>query len=84
MLRLKRLSYPCGTGKAGHLQVTDAKLWPSWIDDIKRASMMRPRTIRIIALVLALMVCLTAFAGWDTVFAQYVMSDWLSHVNGCF
>ena len=40
--------------------------------------MMRPRTIRIIALVLALMVCLTAFAGWDTVFEKYVTADWLS------
>jgi hypothetical protein len=40
--------------------------------------MMRPRTIRIIALVLALMVCLTAFAGWDSVFEKYVTADWLS------
>jgi len=38
--------------------------------------MMRERTIRIVAMTLVLMVSLTFAAGWDTVFAQYVWSDW--------
>jgi hypothetical protein len=40
--------------------------------------MMRPRTIRILAAALVLMVCLTFVAGWDTVFAQQVWSDWIT------
>ena len=43
-----------------------------------RANVIRPRTLRIVALVVALMVCLAAFAGWDTVLERYVTSDWLS------
>ena len=46
-----------------------------------RANVIRPRTLRIVALVVALMVCLAAFAGWDTVFERYVTSDWLSQLT---
>jgi len=40
-------------------------------------NMMRPRTIRIVALMLVIMVCLTFVTRWDTVLAQDVWSDWL-------
>jgi hypothetical protein len=40
--------------------------------------MMRPGTIRIVAAALVVMVCLTFVAGWDTVSAQQVWSDWIT------
>jgi len=40
--------------------------------------MMRPRTIRIIAAALVVMLGLTFAAGWDPVFAQQVWSSWIS------
>ena len=46
-------------------------------------NMMRPRTIRVVAVVLVVMVCLTFVAGWDIVFGQHVLSDWLCRAVRC-
>ena len=46
--------------------------------------MMQPRTIRIIAGVLVVMMALTFAAGWDTVFLQQVWADWIRDFGGCF
>jgi len=40
--------------------------------------MMRPRTIRLVALILVILVSLAFVTRWDTVLAQDVWSDWLS------
>jgi len=45
--------------------------------------MMRPRTIRITAIALALIVCLTAIAGWDIIFDRSFTAEWPPH-NICF
>jgi len=47
------------------------------------ADMMRPRTIRIIAIALAGVVAATFAAGWDTVFLQQVWADWVI-ARGCY
>jgi len=41
--------------------------------------MMSPRTIRIVAIVLILIVCLAGLAGWDIVFDRFVTSEWPPH-----
>jgi hypothetical protein len=46
--------------------------------------MMRPSTIRIIALVLVLMVCAVAAAGWDPVFNDQVMTHLSPRMDVCF
>jgi hypothetical protein len=45
--------------------------------------MMTPRTIKVVAVVLALMVCLTTFAGWDIQFERFVTAEWPKYVC-CF
>jgi hypothetical protein len=39
--------------------------------------MMRPQTIRVVAAILVIMLCLSFIAGWDTALAQQVWADWL-------
>ncbi len=39
--------------------------------------MMQRQTIRIIALMVVVMLCLSFIAGWDTVLAQQVWAEWL-------
>jgi len=51
---------------------------------LPRIAMMQPRTIRIIAGVLVVMMALTFAAGWDTVFLQQVWADWIRDFGGCF
>jgi len=46
--------------------------------------MMRPGTIRIVAIALVLMVCMAAALGWDPVFNQHIVSHWLPRMNVCF
>jgi hypothetical protein len=48
------------------------------------SAMMRPRTIRIVAVALVAMLGLTFAAGWDTVFLQQVWADWMRDIGGCF
>jgi hypothetical protein len=43
----------------------------SWVH-----TMMRPRTIRVTAILLILAVCLAAFAGWDIVYERFVTAEW--------
>jgi hypothetical protein len=46
-------------------------------------AMLGQRTIRIVAAVLVLMVCLTFVAGADIVFGRQVWSDWITRCALC-
>jgi hypothetical protein len=39
--------------------------------------MMQRQTIRIIAMVVVVILCLSFIAGWDTALAQQVWAEWL-------